>query len=150
MDKYTRISTYAVLAFAAIFAVVIGSRIDQQTISVLAGTVMGFLVASITVGGIAYMLGRRRGEPRESAPQIRYISPMPQTPPPFALPQYFQPPAPGSQPYQYQPAGWGYGAPNGTPPPMQLAPPRRFFTIGSAGSIEEMSEVLEQQERGIF
>ena len=146
-DKTTRIGSIALLIFVIIFAFEVGSRIDQQTISVLAGTVMGFLVASITVGGIAYALGRRRMESREGQQPVRYVSPMPQQ---YPMPPYFQPPANFGHGPQFQYPGWGNQPQLQQQTPMQLVAPRRFYTIGAAGTVEEMSEVLEPQERGLL
>ena len=146
MEKYTKISAYAVFIFVGLFAIVVGTRIDQQTISLLAGTVMGFLVASVTVGSFAYVLGRRRPDIREQSQQMRYISAVPQPQQMYTMPPYIQQfQAHMGSANQYNAMLMQQSAP--ITQTMQLPQPRRFYTIGTAGASEEMTDLYEQGDR---
>ena len=64
-----RIISLATVLFAAIFAVVIGYRIDQATVTILAGVTVGFVAAAIITGGLAIMFIRMNRQPAQTARQ---------------------------------------------------------------------------------
>lgn len=64
-----RIISFATVLFAAILAVVVGYRIDQATIIVIAGVATGFVVAAIVVGLIAFIFIRQTRQPARTAHQ---------------------------------------------------------------------------------
>ncbi len=64
-----RIINLATVLFAAILAVVIGYRIDQATVAVLAGVTVGFVAAAIIVGGLAFIFIRMNRQPARTAHQ---------------------------------------------------------------------------------
>jgi hypothetical protein len=128
------------LLFVVIVATTIGSRMDQHTISVLAGTASGFMVASVSIGGVAYVIGRKQAAPPPQ-PGVRYVSPMPQMPPNFAvLPMAFAPQT--SYPQMAQPGQWGSSAASAfVPPAYQIGAPRKFFVIGASGEVHELADL---------
>lgn len=58
-----RIINLATVLFAAILAVVIGYRIDSQTLAILAGVTVGFVIAAISVGLFAFFIVRQNRQP---------------------------------------------------------------------------------------
>lgn len=64
-----RVISLATVLFAAILAFVIGYRIDQATLAVLAGVTVGFVVAAIAVGTLAFLVIRQNRQPARSAHQ---------------------------------------------------------------------------------
>jgi len=60
---------FAVVFFAGIFAIVVGYRIDQPTLTILAGVTVGFVVAAIAVGTLAFFVIRQNRQPPRSAHQ---------------------------------------------------------------------------------
>jgi len=60
---------FAVVFFAGIFAIVVGYRIDQPTLTILAGVTVGFVVAAIAVGTLAFFAIRQNRQPARSAHQ---------------------------------------------------------------------------------
>jgi hypothetical protein len=60
---------FAVVLFSAIFAIVIGYRIDQPTLTILAGVTVGFIVASVAVGVLAFLVIRQNRQPARTAHQ---------------------------------------------------------------------------------
>lgn len=68
---------FAVVLFAAVLAIVIGYRIDQPTLAILAGVTVGFVVAAIAVSALAFFVIRQNRQPsRENTQTYHYtISP---------------------------------------------------------------------------
>ncbi len=64
-----RIISFATVLFAAILAVVIGYRIDQAAVTILAGVTVGFVAAAIITGGLAIMFIRMNRQPARTAHQ---------------------------------------------------------------------------------
>jgi hypothetical protein len=132
MDRVLRATSVAIIIFATVTAFVIGSRIDQNTISLLSGTMIGILVAAPCAAIITFVLVRRRDANSLSSydRNMRQSTPMPQSPP-----QYWV------MPQQYaQLNGAAYmqaGGAQGWPMPQQDAPylprQRRFYVIGENG-----------------
>jgi len=60
---------FAVVFFAGIFAIVVGCRIDQATVTILAGVTVGFVAAAIITGGLAFIFIRQNRQPARSAHQ---------------------------------------------------------------------------------
>ncbi len=59
----------AMVCFGGVFAVVIGYRIDQQTLVIITGVAVGFVVAAIVVGLIAFFVIRQNRQPRQQGHQ---------------------------------------------------------------------------------
>ncbi|MCC7208341.1 MAG: hypothetical protein IT323_13620 [Anaerolineae bacterium] len=59
MDKVLRVTSVAIIIFAAVIAFVVGSRIDPRTVSLLSGTVIGILVAAPCATIITWVLTHR-------------------------------------------------------------------------------------------
>lgn len=136
MEKLTRAAGAAFVIFAAVFAFIAGQRIDQMTIALLGGVMIGllFTVPMLVVVVIALNRNRRAEEPI-SAPE-HYYAPMPQQ-----SPQMWLTPAQIQQLGSAQPQAYGYQsqAPQGysAPPMFQLPPQRKFMVIGENGEMNE-------------
>src|ERR1700674_1613419 len=94
MDRVIRATSVAIVVFATIVAFIIGSRIDQNTISLLSGTLIGILVTAPCAAIITFVLVRRRESNTLSGydRSVRQSVPLPQNPPQYwVLPQQFQP-----------------------------------------------------------
>ncbi len=150
-----KLLTAIVLVFVGVLAMMIGSRIDQQLVAILAGAMIGFVVAAVAVGIVALVLlekGRLANlhashtRPAQSPP----VAPQNPYPTGYSLPMYeirdpnappIYPPhayPPPNLPAPYaDPRYAAYARPPISQAPM-LAPPRRFFVIGASGQSEEM------------
>ena len=60
-----RVISFAAVLFAAIFAVVVGYRIDQATLAILAGVTVGFIIAAIAIGCVAFFVLRMNHQPSQ-------------------------------------------------------------------------------------
>jgi hypothetical protein len=136
MERIIRASAVAVVLFAIIFAVVVATRIDQNTVSLLAGTTLGVAFTTPCVALIVWLALRRRDEPRTYEMRQRgmpYLSP---EPPQYWIMPTAQPPhdarlsASNGQPAGYLPY---------TEPPM-LTARRRFVVIGDGGDVTEVRD----------
>lgn len=104
----------ATVCFGGVLAVVIGYRIDHQTIVILTGVATGFVVAAIVVGLIAFFVIRQTRQPsRENTQTYHYtISPT------------------GS----HAPAGPAALPPPDVYPMPAQRPARQFVVIGEGGA----------------
>lgn len=59
----------AIVCFGGVFAVIVGNRIDHQTLVILAGVATGFVIAAIAVGLIAFFVIRQNRQPRQQGHQ---------------------------------------------------------------------------------
>lgn len=59
----------AIVCFGGVFAIVVGNRIDQQTLVILTGVATGFVIAAIAVGLIAFFVIRQNRQPRQQGHQ---------------------------------------------------------------------------------
>jgi hypothetical protein len=142
MDRVIRATSVAIVVFATIVAFIVGSRIDQNTISLLSGTLIGILVTAPCVAIITFVAVRRRESNSVSSydRSMRQSVPMPQSPPQYwVLPQQFQGmgnPA-GNPAYAHNAIAAGIAAPNWpmAQEDMQYLPRprRRFYVIGENG-----------------
>ena len=143
MEKVIRAISVAIVIFVTIVAFAVGTRIDQNTISVLSGAVIGILVAAPCAAVITFLLLRRKDGDR--APvyerQLRNTVPLPQNPPQYwVLPQQFQGMA---NPAYNMPAlgtgnmGWQMQTNNTVALPR---PRRRFYVIGESGEPKPVDE----------
>ena len=135
MDKVLRAFSVGIVLFAAIIAIIVGQRIDQNTVSLLSGAMIGVLVAAPCAGLVAFIAARRRENNNQSGYErsIRhgYQSgyQLPPNPPQYwVLPQQFQ--TPQAVAAGMNAAGWP-----GSQEQMQYLPRprRRFFVIGENG-----------------
>ncbi len=107
----------AAMAFAVTLALIVGSRLSDEALGVLAGAVCG-VGAAIPTSLIIVAVSQRRGEPRDlSAPSRTVQTPMPQ--------QRAYPPVIVVSPQggQQWPNNWN------TLPPSLTAPTERNFTV---------------------
>src|ERR1700694_5058208 len=113
MDKVIRATSVAIVVFATIVAFIVGSRIDQNTISLLSGTLIGILVAAPCAAIVTCVMIRRRESNSVSSYErsTRQSVPLPQNPPQYwVLPQQFQ--AMGNPAYAQNAIAAGMAAPN--------------------------------------
>jgi hypothetical protein len=131
-----------VVLFAVVFAVVIGTRIDQNTVSLLAGTALGVMFTAPCVALIVWLVVRQRddtrGVPRGYDVRTRsvpYLAPEP--------PQYWIMPSPPQQTETRLPT---MNAPSVNQPawfdPALLTARRRFVVIGEGGEVAEVRDPL--------
>jgi hypothetical protein len=135
MDKLVRAIAVSVVLFFVVLGLVIGSRMDQNTIALLGGTTIGLLIAAPCAAIVTYLAVRNRDESSASgtthAPPTYYVVPqvgassLPASP----TQQYFLPTT--SPTYQQ------------TTAPFVLPPQRKFYVIGGGG---EVSELLPEDE----
>src|SRR5262245_32456509 len=112
MDKLIKATAVAVVLFFVILAVVIGSRIDQITIALLAGVTVGLLVATPCTALVTYLAMRQNHEViHHHDSGLYYGAPLP----PSAWPGVLQP-----RPTNRQ-------ALNATDEPFTLPPRRHFY-----------------------
>jgi len=84
----------ALIVAAAVGVIVITNRLNDQALSVLAGTACG-VAAAIPTSLIIVAVTRRRDEPKREAPQVHQPPAYPYQPPVFMIaPQPYQQPAP--------------------------------------------------------
>ncbi len=118
----------ALVAFAVTLAMIIGNRLSNEALSVLAGAVCG-VGAAIPTSLIILSVSRRREGPRER--RVLQATRQPAAYPPVVV---VAPPA-----TQHQPGGW-----NALPPSLG-APAGRHFTVVGGSPIDQ--EVMAD-ERG--
>lgn len=131
MDKILRALSAAIVIFATVIAFVVGSRIDQNTISLLSGAVIGILVATPCAIIITIVTVRRRENNGLSSydRNVRHNTPLPQNPPQYwVLPQQFA--AMAAPAYMQAMGAAQAGAEEMGFPPR---PGRRFYVIGENG-----------------
>ena len=136
-----RVFAIAILSFAAIVAYMIGTRIDQETISLLSGTLIGILVTSPCAALITYILVRRRDQNHMSSYEraSRSNVPLPQNPPQY----WVMPQMPALSNASLMQAALNAGSAvsgwPGTPDSRYLPrPQRRFYVIGENGETKTM------------
>ncbi|MBU6361581.1 MAG: hypothetical protein KGS46_16335 [Chloroflexi bacterium] len=152
-----KLLTTIVLVFVAALGLMIGWRMEQQTMAILAGVAIGFVVAAIAIGAVAFVMLEKS---RITNPPPALRTP-PTTPNSYELRDphlpvyapYAYPSQPALPPPSY-PASYGdprYAATIGRMPlgqsvaPPMLAMPRRFFVIGAAGQPEEVAAEPDDQ-----
>lgn len=141
MNGFMKLSTFAVMLFAGVLATVIGARLDQNTVLLLGGATLGLLVAAPAAAVITYLAVRKRDEQSfERSP--RYSTPLPQNPPQYWVMPNMQPqPVPQTNympPQRQLPSATGQLT--WTQPPEFNMPRRKFYMIGDAGEVQELSD----------
>ncbi len=124
-SRWGRLKVFAglvVVAFAVTLAMVVGSRLSDEALAVLAGAVCG-VGAAIPTSLLIVAVSRRRDEPRvqSSMPQGAYPPVVVVTPP-------------GGQ---QRPNNWNYL------PPSLTAPVQRHFTVVGGSSVD--TEVMTHE-----
>lgn len=89
----------AMVCFGGVFAVVVGYRIDQQTLIILTGVATGFVIAAIAVGLIAFFVIRQNRQPAQRETVQYHVAPAPTGPalPPPVVTYELPPPRPARQ-----------------------------------------------------
>jgi len=118
-----------VMAFAMTLAVVVGNRLSDEALAVLAGAVCG-VGAAIPTSLLVVAVSRRRDEQRAQPPVPQGVYPHPLTPPVVVVAP------PGGQQW---PSGW-----NGLPPSL-TAPMQRHFTVVGGSPVD--AEVMTSCDR---
>ena len=129
MERLTRAVSLAVVLFFVVLGIIVGSRMDQNTIALLGGVVIGLLVATPFAIVVTFIAVRSRAKHMEPP---AWAAPMPN-------PHYMVLP----------PAQHGYLPPNATVPmPVMntshanegftLPPRRKFYLIGESGDVSEI------------
>lgn len=132
-----KVMAFSIIVFAAIVAYMVGTRIDQETISLLSGTAIGILVTTPCAALITYILMRRRDQSHLSTYErsMRANVPMPQSPPQYwVLPQMTNPPMlQNALNGGHTVNGWNSSQSDANYLPR---PSRRFYVIGENGKPE--------------
>ena len=136
MEIFIRSLAIAIVLFFVVLGMVIGSRMDQTTIALLGGTVVGLLIATPCAAIVTYLAVCNRNE--SSAPCTRQFT-QPVLPP--NPPQYWVVPQTMHAPPHITPQPSSGVAP--TPqqslaPVFELPPRRRFYLIGATGEPSEI------------
>ncbi len=145
MERFGKAMAVAVVLFFVALGIVVGMKLDQNTIALLGGTTLGLVVATPCVAIATYVSMRRRDEHSyERAP--RYQAPLPQNPPQYWVvpPQMQQHQQNGMQPMQQQqltqPMTMAAYGMRPTTPDYMLPAKRRFYVIGETGEVQELDE----------
>jgi hypothetical protein len=153
MDKIARALAISIVIFATIVGFVVTSRIDQNTISVLSGAVIGIITAAPFAAILTIVLTRKRDNTVVTSyeRQMRSSVPLPQNPPQYwVLPQQFAGMNNGSYGQQPQPAlagpsQWQMNA-DASANAYMMRPRRRFYVIGENGEPKMVDEEISEQE----
>jgi hypothetical protein len=143
MDRLVRAMSIAIVIFAVVIAFIVGSRIDQTTVAMLGGTVVGILVAAPAGALVTFALMRRRTEASQQYDRVqRPTVPLPQNPPQYwVLPPQMQPDAAYMQARlnttQSGAPAWQMGG-DGTQ--YLPRPRRRFYVIGESGEVRDLEQ----------
>ena len=152
MDKIVRAFAVSIVIFVTITGIVVSTRIDQNTVAVLSGAVIGIITAAPFAAILTLMLIRRRENNNNSIVtsydrQMRGSVPLPQNPPQYwVLPQQFA----GAPNVQYgqqsQPALPGPAQWSANPDAYTMRSRRRFYVIGENGEPRLMDETMADQD----
>ena len=133
---FMKVFAFAILLFAAVVAYMIGTRIDQETISLLSGTAIGVLVTTPCAALITFILMRRRETNHQTTYErnMRSNVSMPQNPPQY----WVMPQMPTLSNAAAMQGALNAGTSMGGWPGAQNAqylprPQRRFYVIGENG-----------------
>ncbi len=124
--KFKLFAGLVAMAFAVTLALIVGNRLSDEALGVLAGAMCG-VGAAIPTSLIVVAVSQRRSEPRDlSAPNRTVQPPMPQQ---RAYPPVIVVSPQGGQ--QQWPNQW-----NSLPPSLTAPPERNFTVVGGAYSDE--------------
>ncbi|HEY3341110.1 MAG TPA: hypothetical protein VGK81_03790 [Anaerolineae bacterium] len=133
MDKVLRAFSVGIILFATVIAFIVGSRIDQNTVSLLSGAMVGIVIAAPCAVLVTFIAVRRRENNNISVYErsIRHGYQMPPSPPQYwVMPPQFQASA---QTAPAIPGGLSMSAWPGSPEQLPALPRRRFYVIGENG-----------------
>ena len=143
MERFVKAVAASVILFFVVLGLVIGTRMDQNTIALLGGTTIGLLIASPCAAVITYLAMRNRDD-HSFERNPRYSAHMPQSPPQYwVVPQHMQMQQPAQQMAQPQlPNQNAYAYRQPTAEYVLPATRRRFYMIGEAGEVQELDETV--------
>lgn len=133
MGKLMKAVAAAVILFFIVLGLVIGSRMDQTTIALLGGTMIGLLIATPSAAIVTYLAIRNRDE--HSNRPIHSYQQQPQPPQYWVVPQSQHLPAPTPH-YNALPS-------NQYPAPFELPSRRKFYLIGDNGDATEITSDMD-------
>ena len=134
MDKLVRATAVSIVLFFVVLGLVIGSRMDQNTIALLGGTVIGLLIAAPCAAIVTYLvvqIATNHPHPRTSPAPTYYVVPQNGVQLPSTLPPPQMMLATTSPAYQQSSA------------PFVLPPQRKFYVIGGDGDATEIDDQSE-------
>jgi hypothetical protein len=126
MNKLTQALAIALLLFFVILAVLIGTRIDQYTIAVLAGATVGLVIATPCTALVTYLVARSNRVDASRETSWRYG-------PPPAWPM-----APTRFDSAARPSRLARQPLDSSADAFELPPRRRFYLIGEGGQATEI------------
>ncbi len=137
MDRVLRALSVGIILFAVVIALIVGSRIDQNTVSLLSGAFIGVLIASPCTVVVTLITMRRRETTSSSTYDrtLHHSYQMPPNPPQYwILPQPFQSATHmGYQAPSIAAATSAAGWPGSSSDSQYLPKSRRFYMIGTNG-----------------
>jgi len=126
MERLSMFFGIAIVLFFVVLGAMVGARIDQTTIALLGGTVIGLAIAIPCTALVTYIVFKARAESsshaHHSQPPQQWI--MPPNYPTAQTPTHHTAVSPTSQPYSE---------------PFVLPPQRRFYIIGENGEASEIT-----------
>lgn len=145
MDRLLKASALAVILCGVVFGFVAGSRIDQSTITLLSGTLVGVLVATPCVAAITWLAARRRDDDwRARERYMRQSAPLPPEPPQYWVVQGQPVATDGRTARLSAPMGWpgqyGDAGSASTGSAFMPRPRRKFYVIGENGEPREVAD----------
>lgn len=139
MDRIVKASALGVILCGVVFGFVVGSRIDQSTITLLSGTLVGVLVATPCVAAITWLTVRRRDDDwRARERYMRQSAPLPPEPPQYWVVQGQPVTADARTARLSAPMGWS--GPYGDAAGFMPRPRRKFYVIGENGEPREVAD----------
>lgn len=144
MDKLIKSLAFGIVVCGIAFGFVAGSRIDQSTITLLSGTLVGIAVASPCVAIITWLAIRRKDDAQEREWRMRERTMRQGAPLPPEPPQYWvvQAPPPAQNGRLIAPYGYDQTA-------MVPRPRRRFYVIGENGEPREVADPTASVDDGL-
>ena len=139
MDRLIKASAFAIVVCGIAFGFVAGSRIDQSTITLLSGTLVGIAVASPCVAIITWLAMRRKDDEwRGRERMMRQGAPLPPEPPQYWVVQGPPMAADGRTQRLAAPMAMGWAGQYGEAAGLIPRPRRKFYVIGENGEPREV------------
>ncbi len=138
MDRIVKAIAFGIILCGVAFGVIVGSRIDQSTITLLSGTLVGMLVATPSVAAITWLTMRRREERRAGEWHWRQSAPLPPEPPQYWVMQGQPAARDGRTAHLSTRLGWPTHYGNAAD--FMPRPRRKFYVIGENGEPHEVAD----------
>lgn len=135
MDKLLKATFAGIILCGIVFGFVVGSRIDQSTITLLSGTLVGIAVAAPCTACIVWLVMRRQVEDERVKSRAMQMNRMEMT-----QPWQVQQPAMPDPALMMAMMMQQRGLPQGQQPQGFMPRQRQFYTIGSDGEPKQLTD----------